>query len=163
MKIIFLDIDWVLITYDCFKFFDPNFWNAWNWLLETELLINLKYILEETGAHIVISSSWRRNMYEKLREEFLLAQEKLWYDFWSKVISKTPDSLWHWRGNEILTWLNNYHRTCKDWYHITHWIAIDDEDADMKSIKRLWNFVHTKTSQWLDVTAFAEAINLLNK
>ncbi len=60
-KIIYLDIDGVLNSDDFAKFcleeegFDPFDVDA----LDPRAIKNLKYIVEETGAQIVLSSSWR--------------------------------------------------------------------------------------------------------
>lgn len=61
-KIIFLDIDGVLNT-DIYK----------NAVIEPEMVRNLKYIVEETNAQIVLSSSWKSGYYqtkfEQLKDE----------------------------------------------------------------------------------------------
>lgn len=162
MKILFLDLDWVLI-----KFWDTpqirksrsdKHWNFKSWIIydfDLDLVENLKHIIEETWAWIVISSSWRHNM-ERVRDSFYAA----WLD-WNRVISRTPDSLWHWRWNEILSWLNYYHENCWVWSHVKKWVAIDDDSFDMKCVSRLWRFVHTKTSEWLTKEKAKEVIELL--
>lgn len=166
MKIIFLDIDWVLI----------RFWNTeqirktraekWKgWLitsLNEDLVDNLVGIIKQTNAYIVISSSWRYWLMEILRDEFIKNWDRLGFDLWNRVISKTPSSLNHWRWNEILTWINEYHKTCKDWEHITNYVAIDDDSFDMKCINRLGKFVHTKTHKWLTKDKTKEVIYILN-
>ena len=157
MKVIFLDIDGVLIW----------IWNAMrksrsekikDWIInnfDEALVNNFKKLLKETWAKIVISSSWRHNM-KRCRNAFIEA----WLD-WNLVISKTPDWLWYWRWNEVLEWLNNYHKNCKDWYHIKKWIMIDDDDFDAKCVKRLWRFIHTPKIA-LTLKKVEQAINLLN-
>lgn len=172
MKVIFLDIDWVLIRFwntEKIRKTRAEKWDKW-WLitsLDKDLVFNLIKIIQETNAFIVLSSSWRRNSFllEELEEQFynyFEANPLLAVNLWERIIWKTPFELWYWRWNEILTWLNDYHKTCKNWYHITNWIAIDDDSFDMKSIKRLWRFIHTKTSEWLTEEKMNEAINILN-
>lgn len=172
MKIIFLDLDWVLI-----KFWDtPEIRKSraekkqtW-WIitdLDDELVKNLLDIVIQTWAKIVISSSWRRStiLMWKLRDQFYNYQIKNKYfseTLWNRVISKTPHSLWFWRWNEILTWLNIHNETCEKWLHISSWIAIDDDSADMKSIFRLWKLIHTKTNEWLNKEQVLQSIKILN-
>jgi len=150
-----------MVTYNSIKFFDPTFIEAGKWLFWENQLNSLKNIIMHTWAKIVISSSWRRNMMDKVRDEFYLAEEKTWFNFWSHVISQTPDSLWYWRWNEILSWIDRHHATCWVWDHITHWVAIDDNDHDMKCIKRLWRFVHTRVWDWLTKEKFCEVMLIL--
>ena len=54
MKIIFLDIDGVLIP----DFDHENIKQEWN----RSCVNNLMYIISQTNAKIVISSSWRHNI-----------------------------------------------------------------------------------------------------
>ncbi len=164
MKIIFLDVDWVLIRYwDTPKIRKTRAEKRQGWIileLDEDLADNLKKLIKETWAKIVVSSSWRRGttLMDVLHKEFL-KNNISWGDL---VISKTPSGLGHGRGNEILTWLNTYHKTCKDWYHITDWVAIDDDLSDMKVIKRLWKFVNTEIHLGLTPEKTQEAIGILN-
>lgn len=167
MKVIFLDIDWVLI-----RFWDtPQIRKTradkkqW-WLireLDEDLVKNLINIIQQTNAYIVISSSWRHWLMDVLRDEFYKNWDRLWFDLWNRVISKTPSWLDYWRWNEILTWLNDYHKTCKTWEHITNWVVIDDDSFDMKRINRLWLLVKTETHEWLTKEKAQEVILILNK
>lgn len=161
MKVIFLDIDWVLI----------RFWNTaqirntrarkqdmWKLItsLDADLVENLRCVISQTGAVIVVSSSWRRVLWDVLREELTK------YDMWKYVIWKTPDSLWHGRGNEILTWLDEHHRSCSIWEHVSDWVVIDDDSFDMKAVSRLGKLVKTQTHIWLDAEKTQNAIDILN-
>ena len=171
MKIIFLDIDGVLIRFwNTKQIRDTRSakWDRWGIItsLDLDLLKNLSKIIVDTNCHIVVSSSWRRS--ERLMEEFKTQLQELFDDWeitdiYNRIISKTPNSLKYWRWNEILHWLNDYHRTCKSWHHITNWIAIDDDSFDMKCIKRLWNFVHTETRYWLTPDKMFDCIELLKR
>lgn len=157
MKIIFLDLDGVLIKFPSKERksrADKTILN--NFIFDKELVVNLKNIIKETNAKIVISSSWRHNM-ERVDNAFIEANLDLDLDF---IFNKTPSDLWYWRWNEILTWLNDYHKTCKNWYHITNWCVIDDDDFDMKCIKKLWKLVKIDANFWL--VDIHEVINLLN-
>jgi len=167
MKIIFLDIDWVLIRIGNVTEADKEYhrtrskekWKEWClllWAFVPECVENLKKIIEATHAMIVISSSWRHDM-EKLKESWLDAGLD-----WNLIISKTPHSLWHGRWNEILTWLTDYHKTCKHGYHVSHWVAIDDDIGDMKSITRLGKMVRTVCHKWLTDEDVEQVISILN-
>jgi len=165
MKIIFLDIDWVLIRFwdtEQIRNTRSKKWDTW-WIitsLDEDLVDNLYEIIKETKACIVISSSWRRWLYDKLRDEFYKNWDRLNFDLWHRVISKTPYELWHWRWHEILTWIDEYHKNCW-WNHIENWIAIDDDNFDMKCITRMWKLIHTQTHEWLTVEKMREAIDKL--
>ena len=169
MKIIYLDIDWVLI----------RFWNtaqirktrAYKWdrgqlitSLDQDLVENLIKIVNITGAYIVISSSWRRHdvLMQKLKEQFIEYGKKWGVNLIGKVIWETPYALGYGRGNEILTWLTEYHKTCSELLFVTHWVAIDDDNFDMKCVKRLGCFVHTKTHEGLTEEKSREAIKILS-
>ena len=162
MKIIFLDIDGVLI----------RFWNTakirktraekWTWWIiydfDEDLVLNLKHLVKETWAKIVISSSWRHDM-DRVKQSFLEAN--LDYDL---VIGKTPGSLWYGRGNEVLTYvLNNLNESIMFEDVIENFVMIDDDSFDSKCVKRLWKFVHTKTHEWLTIEKMKEAINILKR
>lgn len=172
MKVIFLDIDWVLIRFwntAKIRKTRADKWDKW-WLitnLDDDLVKNLVNIVIQTSAKIVISSSWRRNrkLMWLLRDQFYnyeIKNKNYSDDLWRRVISKTPHSLNHWRWNEILHWINWHNESCKNWDHVKKWVVIDDDSFDMKSINRLWKFVHTKTHEWLTEEKMNECIEILN-
>ena len=163
IKVLFLDIDWVLI-----RFWDTpqirqsradKYWDFKWWLVsdfDIDLVDNLNKIIFETNCYLIISSSWRHDI-ERIEKAFNKALD------YNRIIWRTPDWLWYGRWNEILTYINDYNRCCNDWYHIQNWVAIDDDSFDMKCISRLWKFVHTKTNEWLTEEKAQEAILILNK
>ena len=61
MKVIFLDIDGVLNTSETFRRRRINYEKTKKWDLEIDLhrVARLKYIINMTGAKVVLSSSWR--------------------------------------------------------------------------------------------------------
>ena len=163
MKIIFLDIDGVLVTFQNKR----QLINEEKSLLHTRkldhnLMLNLAYLIETTGANIVISSSWRRWLWKELRDEFYRYYDETWVDLWARIISKIPHSLNGWRGNEILWWINEHHKTCRVWDHVTDWVSIDHSKEHQKVINRWWLLVQTRLQEWLTRDKMEEAISILN-
>lgn len=171
MKIIFLDIDWVLIPFggsperckirDLFERTKIDWEDVILPKLNPVCVKNLWEIIEKTGARLVISSSWRHR-WSHLQKMLQNAENESWDNLWNHVTSKTPSMTWAWRWNEILQYLNEYHSTCKEWWHITHWIALDDDDAGMSRIRDLNCLVQTRSHIWLDEDSARLAISLLN-
>lgn len=126
MKVIFLDIDGVLNL--CYEgrdqygsFFHPH------------LVDNLRKIIEETGANIVISSTWRLSG--------LVIMKEMWEKrgLPGEVIGITPNFMSHYkttlcRGKEIDAYLEK----CPE---IEKYVILDD-DSDMES-HQMNNFVMT--------------------
>jgi len=120
IKVIFLDIDGVLNVI-------PKDYDEYGGLFHQHLVDNLKWIIEETRAKIVISSTWRFGGLQRMK------------DMWEKrslpgeIIDITPDCydlvnegrfeyLDHVdRGHEIDYWLEG--RT-----DIENWVIIDDDN-----------------------------------
>jgi hypothetical protein len=133
MKVIFLDIDGVLNVI-------PQGHDAFGGIFHSDFVENLKRIIDETGAKIVISSSWRHSGLQKM------------LDMWEfrnlpgEVIGVTPD-LYRFldfegertmvRGDEIQAVLNIHPE-------ITHYVILDD-DTDMLK-HQLGNFVQTSNN-----------------
>lgn len=165
MKVIFLDIDGVLIPIrrqpgkdDDFSL---NYMERAKSLLSQDACYALAKILKDPSVHIVVSSSWRHH-WSWLRELLCDIPDLTNWVLWNHVISKTPEKTWGWRSTEILMWLNEYHRTAKFWYHITHWVAIDDEQFDMKAIARIGKLIKTDPAIWLTSDEADKIISLLN-
>ena len=171
MKIIFLDIDGCLIpfgnSYERWKIRDLFQKAEIDWemvvlpKIDKQCADNLWRIIEETGARLVISSSWRHR-WSHLQKMLQSSENGSWDNLWNHVNWKTPSMTGWWRWNEILQYLSDYHKTCKEWWHITHWIAIDDDDAWMSRIRDLNNFVQTRSHIWIDEDSARLAIWLLN-
>lgn len=133
-KIIFLDIDGVLNVYcqDRDEFgckFHKHFED------------NLRWIINETGAKIVISSSWRHDGINKMRHMWKyrkLPGEII--DITPNVTDVVKSGVCEFydqvdRGHEIQLWIDNYKEK------ITSYCIIDD-DNDMLEHQRV-NFVRT--------------------
>ena len=116
MKVIFLDIDGVLNCSETEDFVFPHVFG-----IDDEKVKLLRSIVDQTGASIVLTSSWRltwtknvpylvdpqaRYMVDKLAKQDLVIMDKV-------------SSCWD-RGEGIVAWLLD-HPDVKDW------IAIDDD------------------------------------
>jgi len=149
MKVIFLDIDGVLVTGRVqFRRFDPL------------AVAALNRIMEVTGAHIVISSSMRRNrtimeLDAMLTEQGVTAGSVIGATPTSAVIERLlaqrPGSIIRQRarGADISAWLAVHPE-------VTAWCAIDDEKDS--GPERL---VLTNAAEGLTETAADMAIGLL--
>lgn len=142
MKIIFLDIDGVLVTGEYLNEMVEVNGHHFHRFARTPVF-QLNKITKETGAEIVISSSWRCDgeRWEALLEHF----KNQGVD--KRPIGKTPRLerkngsglfLASQRGYEIKTWLGYGD-------DIESFVAIDD-DSDMDDIKD--NFVLVKNGMW---------------
>ena len=133
MKIIFLDIDGVLNLI-------PQGRDKFGSIFHPEFIENLKYIIDETGAKIVISSSWRSDGIDVFRE--------IWKyrNYSGDIIGITPFSYFNedlesdpdieiCRGHEIKYWLDNTND------NIESYVILDDDDDMLDS--QLNNFVKT--------------------
>ena len=114
IKVIFLDIDGVLNVfcesrdkYGCN--FHPHF------------VDNLKHIIDETDAKIVISSSWKA--------DGLITLKKMWKDrnLPGEVIDITEGRPDRKRGKEIQQWLDKHKE------EIVDYVIIDDDDVKIKN------------------------------
>jgi hypothetical protein len=134
MDIIFLDLDGVLNVI-------PQGFDLYGAIFHPEFVDNLKYIIEQTGAKIVISSSWRLS--------------GLWYlkNMWEhrnypgEIIDITPNLYdkdhKRIRGEEIDLWLKQNKKQ-----NISNYVIIDD-DSDMLE-NQLNNFVKTSGNDHKD-------------
>lgn len=131
-KVIFLDIDGVLNTGRWHAQMGGNIpRDKYGYTFDPNAVANLRKILDETGAEIVISSSWK--------SFGLFELEEMWQDraLPGKLIGITPNSvsdemllnadldhmeLFSIRGMEIKEWLTKYGK------HVSHYVIIDDMD-----------------------------------
>ena len=148
MKIIFLDIDGVLNNWATRKDND----------LDAKNIENLNEIIKDTGAKVVISSTWRRHhTIESLSK--LLADA----GFIGEVISFTPslkgDGML--RGNEIYEWMNKNEKLMECSRHNFNEYVILDDDSDMLFWQRE-NFLCTNNEFGLTKKDSYKAIWILN-
>jgi len=158
MKIIFLDIDGVMVTgeylNELVRVDGHNFHR-----FAKSPVFQLNKILRETGADIVISSSWRCDgpRWEALLDHFKLqGVEKRPIGRTPKLEKRLPSGVWlsAQRGYEIKTWLGYGG-------DVESFVAIDD-DSDMDDIKD--NFVLVKNGMWrggMGESHSAKAIEIL--
>ena len=139
MKVIFLDVDGVLNSSQ----------DGFNIKLETRRhLVLLKQLVDETGAEIVLSSSWR--IYDKTR---VFIKKKL-EEYGIALIGFTPDT-GESKGKEIKKWLDETS------YHIERFVILDD-DSDMDEYTHA-KLVKTDPNIGLQQADIIKAIHLLNK
>ena len=146
MKIIFLDVDGVL-----------NSVEGHYGMPEDDKMKRLKHIVEQTGAKVVISSTWRmgKDSDEKVRgssiHRMYVGLLKILSDNGIEVIGNTPQ-IWKGRGNEIDTWLKESE------YEVDSFVILD-VDVDMEPY--LDRLVHTDYYVGLQDEEAEEAIDLL--
>lgn len=141
MKIIFLDVDGVLNSAQ----------DGYSIRLRTDSHLKLlQRIVQETGAKLVLSSSWRigftpvsKNLLARFREYGL------------ELMDCTPELSGSCRGDEICQWLtdNSYD------YNIENFVILDDE-ADMAEFTDK-NLVQTDTNIGLQKQDAVECIKML--
>jgi hypothetical protein len=121
MKVIFLDIDGVMATTSCYGVAMKNKWKAYKF--DEKCVAVLNFIIQETGAEIIISSDWRNHYtLQEMREIFA-------HNFVMKgPIGFTPSSelykeknLEGGRSEEIKMWLKH-----NAWKDDIKWVVIDD-------------------------------------
>lgn len=122
INIIFLDIDGVLNTgenQDLQEEKDGQIKFEHQFNFDKECMKNLKEIILEFNAYIVISSSWRIEK-EKIYWDALIRNFKE-YDIDNRIIDKTP-SFSTTRGEEIMRWISNNQNK------VSNYVILDDED-----------------------------------
>lgn len=119
-KIIFLDIDGVLNSSDFNDYVRDEFSvdPAYEDILSVGAILTVRYIADQTGAAVVMSSSWR---------EFPDAKWKatMWLNLCGvEVVDSTPilpgPRQWDYRNNEITAWLEKHPE-------VTNYVILDDQ------------------------------------
>lgn len=163
-RIIFLDIDGVLNTGWWYTQMDGNTpKDKYGYAFDPKSVANLKKIVDETGADIVISSSWKSLGLSEL--------EDMWQNrgLPGKLIGITPNSvsdemllnadldhmeLFSIRGMEIKEWLDKHGK------NVSHYVIIDDMDNFLSSQKS--HFVQTDPEVGITEEDVDKAVRLLN-
>ena len=163
-RIIFLDIDGVLNTKWWYSQMNGNTpKDKYGYTFDPRSVANLKKILDETGAEIVISSSWKSFGLSEL--------EEMWQDrgLPGKLIGTTPNSvsdemllnadldhmeIFSIRGMEIKEWLDKHGKK------VSHYVIIDDMDNFLPEQKS--HFVQTDPEVGITEEDANMAIKILN-
>lgn len=135
-KIIFLDIDGVLNVI-------PESFDEFGSVFHKEFEENLKWIISETNAKIVISSSWRTSGLEIMKEMWkkrglageIIGRTPTDYELFMKGLCKEDEYVP--RGEEIQHYINDN--------NIKKYCIIDDDDSMLLS--QLKYFVKTSDNQ----------------
>lgn len=152
MKVIFLDVDGVL---------NSRTYTAWQ--IETQghadvdqidpkEVVLLKHIVDETGAEIVVTSSWRIGRGSPWCPFHTLQKELLKQGL---VIHDCTPILRSCRGDEIKAWIDSQE-------FVESFVILDD-DSDMGEFTETENFIHTSFDIGLTPEHVSQAIKVLNK
>ena len=152
MKIIFLDIDYVV---NCMSTKERAPSGVIG--VEQRLIAYIKEIVDATGAKIVLSSTWRKDWafnllngkdWDYLREEF--AEQNLYFFDYTPIRSDSH------RGREIKEWLESTD------YNVRSYVIIDDEMFDIKDLHE-GHMVQTSFNDGINPYAVKMAIEILAK
>jgi hypothetical protein len=164
-KVIFLDIDGVLNTKWWYTQMERNTpKDKYGYAFDPKAVANLKRIVEETGADLVVSSSWKCMGLSQI--------EEMWRDrsLPGKIIGITPNSvsdemllnadidsieLFHIRGEEIKQWLTKYGK------QVSNYAIIDDMDNMLSEQQS--RFVHTNPEVGITEEDAQKTIEILNR
>lgn len=164
-KVIFLDIDGVLNTKWWYTQMERNTpKDKFGYAFDPKAVANLKRIVEETGADLVVSSSWKCMGLSQI--------EEMWRDrsLPGKIIGITPNSvsdemllnadidsieLFHIRGEEIKQWLTKYGK------QVSNYAIIDDMDNMLSEQQS--RFVHTNPEVGITEEDAQKTIEILNR
>lgn len=125
MKYIFLDIDGVLATNSTYGVGTKNKWGCY--MFDVKCVAVFNFILQETGAEIILSSDWRVHYtLQEMREIFAhngVLRGPI--GFTSKLRTYDTTNLESIRADEIRAWLDLH-----AWKDDVKWVVIDDLNMD---------------------------------
>ena len=151
MKIVFLDFDGVMdnAKYDIYlnKHNLPEK-DEFGVLFDPDCIAALAKIVEQTGAKIVISSSWKDFM---TKEEI----DQMWQkrQLPGEVIDVTPSTSRH-RGDEIATWLNLCPNKCQ-------YVILDDQPREQFNTDQYDHLIITNGFYGLTQSDAEHAVEIL--
>jgi hypothetical protein len=167
MRIIFLDCDGVLNSHTFFASAEQRQDAAEGGLsfgeaqIDPSALALLDRLVEQTGAQIVISSSWRHIWnWQEIARMF----ERRGMENWDFVIDQTPTSQTDHRGTEVQEWLDmgRERQVVDDNFEpVTSWVIIDDTD-EFDATQRQ-NFVRTNAKVGLTQADVQRAAQILKR
>lgn len=150
MKIIFLDFDGVISTYEK------------RWTFDMKKLELLKEIVDKTDAKIVVSSSWKLGFTEV--DDFIKCfynnpknkdlNNVTIFDWFANSIYDITDNNGPWRGYEIQRWIDKHNE------EIESYVILDD-DSDFND-NQLFNFVQTDGYEGITSREVKLCIKILN-
>jgi len=154
IKVLFLDIDGVLINRSCFG---PGIPSGFRSKPDPDCIARLNRITDTTGAVIVVSSTWRIMPFMELKETLIS------WGITAKIMDVTPRletakgdiTLSVPRGREIKAWIAR-----NDWRNITA-VCILDDDSDMEHMAD--KLIQTQFTYGLQDEHVARAIRMLNE
>ena len=155
MKVIFLDFDGVITTYET------------KWKISLEHVKRVKEICDKTGAKLVISSSWQRygSNFETREERvkhwldgilmkgYSEAIKKFFTDYTYDMSGRFYGEFGNVRGSDIKSWLTRNP-------DVDNYVIIDDE-ADMLD-EQIFNFVQTDMTVGIQNREVKLCIDILN-
>ena len=151
-KVIFLDIDGVLNSFDHMvrtgEKDRPRFYAE----IDPDALAVLKTIIDATGAEIVLSSTWRYGYkrYKNTEESLPYILNTALKEVGLEVVSTTPHLSGRPREEEIHEWLLN---------NLVNSYLILDDDCDIPQTERL---IRTSSEYGLTESHIEECIKILN-
>jgi len=153
MKIIFLDIDGVLNSLPFLKKkaeeYKDGVWDSNNLDMIDPLAVNLlNQLVQDTGANIVVSSSWRIGYTVVYLQNILMASG---LEHPERIIGTTSSQTHKDRGFEISLWLQQV--------SVDSFVVLDD-DSDMTGV--MDNLVQTSLDKGLTQQDIDKARKILN-
>ena len=155
MKLIFLDIDGVLNYSGCKARSSTGCLG-----IDTEKVKLLRHIIDQTGAIVILTSTWKTDWFPSAFIEDLpkdgqylqkqLAKHKVF------IRAKTEDPSWEQRGQGILDFIE----TSK--YNIEQFVILDDESFDFIELGLENRFVKTSFNDGLLPEHVEKAVCILN-
>lgn len=151
MKIIFLDFDGVITTYQS------------KWKIDMDKVNIINDICDKANAKIVVSSSWRKGyrgvvsvFHEFLKQYFIKNQyldhfKDIFDKFINNIVGMTDSGSY--RGNEIKFYMNEHPK-------VENYVILDD-DSDMLD-EQLFNFVQTDTYEGITERDAKLCVDILN-
>lgn len=113
-KVIFLDVDGVL-NRDSTKSRDPAGFTG----VDDELLGNLHELVSKSGAHVILTSTWKKDYTEKTPSGMYLDNKLRQYGIEIADVTHDDQGKMSRRGSGINRYLNQN--------HVDRWIVIDDD------------------------------------
>ena len=152
-KFIFLDVDGVLNADLTTTQMTKNGYT----FVEDQFLERLKRIVDETGAHIVLSSDWR---FDAPSGSDYIELFNALADHGLEIASMTGDYEWRGRGAEIYQWFYTFHNKYSN--ELVQYVILDDL-TKFDFYEMQWpHFVQTNALHGLQDEDVEKAIEILS-